>query len=1211
MTELLKDLFDLPLQVHKSDFVLELTSGVSNAERTASTYVVTAGIKDSLDRSLKLIASALSNGRSMATYLHGSFGSGKSHFMAVLSLLLDGNEAVWKLPELHSLRDKHDFVGKKKLLQLRYHMIGANSFEEKVLGEYVAYVRQNHPDAPIPGVFADEELFENAKKTLERVGDEKFFAEMGGAKKGLGKYGAGWNRERFDDAVASSDLKERQKLFDALTRSWFEAYVDSGRYVDIDTGLAVIARHARDLGFDGIVLYLDELILWLSHRASQQEWLHNEVQKMVKLVESQEASRAIPIVSFIARQRNLAEMVGEMHSGMENQLLHESLQHWEGRFDKINLEDRDLPAIVEKRVLKPRSAAAKQELNGAFERMHKEAGKSFHTLLGKEDLAAFQKLYPFSPALVSALVALSNSLQRERTAIKLLLEILVEHSSDLRLGELVRVGDLFDVLAGGEDPADGVMRARFNSAKELYKHQFLPVIQESNGTNSPERCQRLRDSHPIRLGCSGCGEKQCRIDNRIIKTLLIAALVPEVDELKELTVSRVYSLNHGMIKAMVPGGEVQTVRAKIQKWAASIAQVQLGNEKDPLVKIRLEGVDIKPILERYQMQDNAGARQRVVRDVLFEALGIEGTQDQQKPIKFMWRGSPREGSVHFGNVRALKPETLRCPDDHDFRLVVDYPFDEPGKTPADDIEAIEAFKSAGGSWTLVWLPHFFSAQINQLVGELAILNYILESKQIRQEAVQGQSLENQSRAIHDLESLRTQKRSRLLDALSQVYGLTTPTDADVDSGNRVDSTLHVLKPGAGYPRADLAANLSGARDAYISALLELRYPRHPEFSKPLTFARVNTLAESFASLVAAEGNRIPVEKETRGELNSALGPLGLIRFTETHAYLVEEIRLQPLENKRLQKGAERPQVSEVHQWIDESNTMGLQTPALDLVTRCYSVWSSRTFELDGKPIDAASPYYKNGLPDRAVLEKPELPSQTEWVDAFAKAGQCFGVSFAGKHLSPDNLGKLRTRLDEQATKVGTAVADVSGLLTKYASALGVDPECDRLTTARSAEQAIVAVRGKSGVEQVRALARYAPATSATAVGRHLSNLSQLQIVLKDEILLGVFTQLRTKTSELAGAEEVLEQIQSALRQDEIHVELASRLRELGRQAQQLLAGPIGPAPEERVIKTWKVKTEGRSEVNARLAELVRELEQELAQAEGEVELSGSLTLKEK
>jgi pyridoxine kinase len=58
------------------------------------------------------------------------------------------------------------------------------------------------------------------------------------------------------------------------------------------------------------------------------------------------------------------------------------------------------------------------------------------------------------PALVDALVALSNALQRERTAIKLLNELLVEHIEDLKVGDVVGVGDLWDVLAGGEDTAD-------------------------------------------------------------------------------------------------------------------------------------------------------------------------------------------------------------------------------------------------------------------------------------------------------------------------------------------------------------------------------------------------------------------------------------------------------------------------------------------------------------------------------------------------------------------------------------------------------------------------------------------------------------------------------------------------------------------------------------------------------------------------------------
>jgi hypothetical protein len=43
------------------------------------------------------------------------------------------------------------------------------------------------------------------------------------------------------------------------------------------------------------------------------------------------------------------------------------LKYWEGRFHIITLEDRNLPAIAERRVLKPKSEAARQTLDAAFE----------------------------------------------------------------------------------------------------------------------------------------------------------------------------------------------------------------------------------------------------------------------------------------------------------------------------------------------------------------------------------------------------------------------------------------------------------------------------------------------------------------------------------------------------------------------------------------------------------------------------------------------------------------------------------------------------------------------------------------------------------------------------------------------------------------------------------------------------------------------------
>jgi hypothetical protein len=82
-----------------------------------------------------------------------------------------------------------------------------------------------------------------------------------------------------------------------------------------------------------------------------------------------------------------------------------------------HLEDRNLPAIAEKRVLKCQSPAARAELDAAFAQTAKIREAVMNTLLTSEgDREMFRKLYPFSPALVQTLIAVSSVLQRERTA---------------------------------------------------------------------------------------------------------------------------------------------------------------------------------------------------------------------------------------------------------------------------------------------------------------------------------------------------------------------------------------------------------------------------------------------------------------------------------------------------------------------------------------------------------------------------------------------------------------------------------------------------------------------------------------------------------------------------------------------------------------------------------------------------------------------------
>ena len=83
---LLKDLIHIPERVHQGDFVLKLAEGVDRpAEATLRDYVVTPQLAALLRRRAGLHPGRRRGPQQQGRYLHGSFGSGKCHFMAVLT----------------------------------------------------------------------------------------------------------------------------------------------------------------------------------------------------------------------------------------------------------------------------------------------------------------------------------------------------------------------------------------------------------------------------------------------------------------------------------------------------------------------------------------------------------------------------------------------------------------------------------------------------------------------------------------------------------------------------------------------------------------------------------------------------------------------------------------------------------------------------------------------------------------------------------------------------------------------------------------------------------------------------------------------------------------------------------------------------------------------------------------------------------------------
>src|SRR6266545_3594413 len=335
---LLRDLIEIPESVGDADFVVRASEGADLRH-----YVVTDQLKGNFAEALEMAGHALRpGGRSQAKFLHGSFGAGKSHFMAVLRAMLQHN------PD-----------------------------EQAVRAGYLTPIAALHPEAPAPAVHRSDALLADAARLRERMGDDRFFAALseGGAAPGgsgsnlaaLRARAAGWTAETYAAAAACPPgTEQRDGLVSALTAAFFTGAVRSGEYLDFDTGLSVITRHAKDLGYDAMVLFLDELILWLSTKLANHTFVNTEGAKLNKLVESSDAARPLPVVSFVARQRNLEDFLGPQVGGTEREALAHVMRSVQGRLGEIVLADTNLPEITEKRLLRPKDEAARQVIDDAL-----------------------------------------------------------------------------------------------------------------------------------------------------------------------------------------------------------------------------------------------------------------------------------------------------------------------------------------------------------------------------------------------------------------------------------------------------------------------------------------------------------------------------------------------------------------------------------------------------------------------------------------------------------------------------------------------------------------------------------------------------------------------------------------------------------------------------------------------------------------------------
>ncbi len=1176
---LLRDLLPIPESVGAQDFVLKLTDGVTEdaAKRTLADYVITPTLAGRFDEALNLVKATLglSTARDgslhkgehqpgRAVYLHGSFGSGKSHFMAVLHRLLVGDEDALSRPELGPVVAKHgDWLGTKKFLLVPYHMLGANSLEERVFDGYCRIVQREHPDATLPALFDTDAVIKDAEGMRSRLGDKVFLGLLMGdaGDDGWGDYGGGdWTLDAYlvaRDAPHSNP--ERQRLATALVERVFPSQAGRSGTVEFAVGLEQMTKHAKELGYDAIVLFLDELILWLASRASTPGFIENQVDKLVNLVEADRMERPIPLIGFIARQRDLRSLIQSGVPGAEQLDIDGKLSHHEMRFAEIRLETTDLPEIASKRLLVPRDDAARAQIEEAFRGLTAGNAALRDTLLGSDHtLDDFRKVYPFSPVLVDALVQAASMLQRDRTALRAMLQLLVERRDTLELGELIPVGDLYDVISRGNDAVSGTFKEAFERARKLYDGKLVPLLEKQHG---------LRRSEVQHLDWDDAKRASWRTDDRILKTLLVANLVGSVPALESLDAKRIAILNHGSIQTRIPGQEGATVLRKLRDWARIVPEIRItGDEANPQITLELHGVDVEGILANAAEFDRHGNRVQLLSSLLVAALELDGDEEDRR-VDLEWRGTRRRASVLIANVANLPLAALEN-SDSDWKVVVDIPIDDQPDGAVRDRRKLDDFRDAQKQApTIVWAPRFLNAAAREDLGRLVKVDRVLRSDQAFEQHSQHLSSSDRAQAKSLLrgqrETLLHTVRGYLLAAygLSNDPALTKGLDDTIEVPDRfisLDPSLSLRSPGTG----DLARGLR----SLVEQALTCQFPNAPAWTQVFSKPSLQRALEIALEAAGSPQGRAAVDSGDQKLMRSFAEPLKLGQAPS--AFVLEQGWSKDLEQCARVGGSKVVAVGDAWRWLDEPAARGLPREVRDLLVQVWAAVSERSLLRDGQPLGAIK---LGELRTTDTLEPIPLPSEEDWKRAQTVAGGVFGI--AGElYRTGSNVASLAQQVRTAAEGSLQAVHGLAGALEAVPSDFLAREEATsvRVADAAAAAELFEVVSNGEPKALVEALAGYefeggASPQSVAKCWRSAAEVKRAIDGMNWPLLVAVKGRLEDPEFGSQAA-PLVDRVRNALRRSELVVGLAEELRVAERGATQLVTAmtpvPAAPAPSD-------------------------------------------------
>ncbi len=822
----------------------------------------------------------------------------------------------------------------------------------------------------------------------------------------LAEAGVVGSREEFEEL----DSEDREEFAKAYLAFKGRDPSSSGLEPVWTEGLHRMAEHARAQGFGGVVFMLDEMLLWLAEKTGTQ--FKQEIHDLNLIVDHPTRRREVPIFVFVARQRNIRDFFPELTAEDD---IHEHLDHHAERFELTELQDVELRHIVKGRILRPKDP---ERLASEIESLVEAHRNLLPALLQDADVSYLKDVYPFHPALIETLVDVSAAMQRERSALRLLYELLVVHHRDLEVGKFLPVGSAFDAIFPPEGVEASKNEAKFKEIHNQYHHQLVPAM------------DKLRDEGELDDG-------KRRMLDQLVKTVLLSEVSLRLKG-HALTARRLVGLNVVDVAGATDRLKISQALGALRSLSRRVPALQVSGEKaEAVVRYTLSTVSLSEFLSQSKAKVGkyGAAWLRLLLETLRPMLDLEGKKGlegwnlpQECSLPFEWRRTKRLGVVRLCNVRTTGYDDFVAPAKA-FRILVGYPWDEGHSVDEDRLRSANARKQNRRQYTVCWLPRHLEKQEEELVGELWAVRYLLSEKG-QDELLRDLGHQDRQTILKDAETHRRTLRGEFEKMLARVY---------VDQGEIV--TLHDGID-TQIPHKD---NLGKNLERFASVLLDRRFPGHPNFGarpakKDLELVRAWLLRASDAGTSASTEFDVETGKALRyfGE------PLELVNLGQSRGMLRLDSRYYRAMEKKVD-GKEQVEWSEVRDELETS--FGLDESVIDvllslLCSRGYRPLRAPTQEVVEVGIGTTK------KEKTLLLERAKLLEPATWGRARDLGEELLGEAKPSSYRGLGEQDGFARRLHER----GRACRHVLSDLHEGLVGLGVAPEAKRLAELKEALQ---------------------------------------------------------------------------------------------------------------------------------------------------------------